>query len=330
MTSTNPIGMMLHGNTAPNQLSTLSRQIEASGFGSLWLSEDYFFLGGISSTGIALQATETIDVGIGILSAVVRHPAVTAMEVATLANAFPGRLHAGIGHGLPAWTRQMGLYPKSPLGALRQVVETVRALLAGETLTSSDGLFTFDGVTLTHPCSGNVPLYTGVIGPKSLELSGEIADGTIMSVLAAPEYLRFVKEHVAVGAAKSGRDASRHEIPTFIVYHVAEDGAAARAAARLGVAFYLWAVGPSAMTGAYDMNDQLAELIESGGLDAVTEHMPDDWVDIFAVSGTPADCAAQIPQFLDAGATSIVLAPFPADLGPQMIGLTAEQVLPAF
>ena len=198
MTSTSPIGMMLHGNTAPNQLSTLSRQIEASGFGSLWLSEDYFFLGGISSTGIALQATETIDVGIGILSAVVRHPAVTAMEVATLANAFPGRLHAGIGHGLPAWTRQMGLYPKSPLGALRQVVETVRALLAGETLTSSDGLFAFDGVTLTHPCSGNVPLYTGVIGPRSLELSGEIADGTIMSVLAAPR-VPAVRERTRCG-----------------------------------------------------------------------------------------------------------------------------------
>lgn len=325
---TSPIGMMLHGATLPSKVSPLSKQIEKSGFGSLWVSEDYFFLGGISSAAIALEATESIDVGIGILSAVVRHPAVTAMEIATLANAYPGRLHTGIGHGLPVWTQQMGLYPKSPLGALRQVVESVRALLAGETLTSDDKLFTFDNVVLTHPPDAHVPLYTGVIGPKSLELSGEIADGTIMSVIAGPEYLRYVKSHVAAGAARSGRDPSAHALPTFVIYHVDRNGAAARAAARVGVAFYLWAIGPSPMTEVYGINDQLTEMIEAGGLDAVTEQMPDDWVEHFSVSGTPADCVSQIKPFLEAGATSLVLAPYPADQGESMIALTAEGVLP--
>ena len=124
--SDNPIGMMLHGGTAPGRLSELSRKIEGLGFGSLWLSEDYFFLGGISSAAIALEATESIDVGIGILSAVVRHPAVTAMEITTLTNAYPGRLLTGIGHGAAGWTKQMGLYPKSPLRALRPVIETTQ------------------------------------------------------------------------------------------------------------------------------------------------------------------------------------------------------------
>ena len=326
--SDNPIGVLLHGATAPARLGGLSRTIEGAGFGSLWLSEDYFFLGGISSAAIALQATESIDVGIGILSAVVRHPAVTAMEIATLTNAFPDRLHTGIGHGLPVWTQQMGLYPKSPLRALREVVESVRSLLAGNTLTSSDGLFTFDNVTLTHPNPGPVPLYTGVIGPKSLELSGEIADGTIMSVIAAPKYLEYVKQHVAVGAARSGRDPARHRLPTFVIYNVDTDGDAARAAARAGVAFYLWAIGPSPMTDVYGINDELVSMIDAGGLEAVTAQMPADWLELFAIAGTPADCAAQIPQFLDAGATSLVLAPYPADDLDRMIELTASSVLP--
>ncbi|WP_116999496.1 LLM class flavin-dependent oxidoreductase [Desertimonas flava] len=326
----NPIGMMLHGETAPGNISRLAKQIEASGFGSVWLSEDYFFLGGIASAAIALEATEQIQVGVGILSAVVRHPAVTAMEVATLAGAYPGRLLTGIGHGLPLWTQQMGLYPKSPLGALRQTVESVRGLLAGETLSSEGGLFTFRDVALVHPAASDVPLYTGVIGPKSVELSGEIADGTIMSVIAAPKYLERVKEQVAVGAARSGRDPDAHALPTFVIYHVDTDGAAARAAARVGVAFYLFAIGPSAMTEPYGINDRLSELIESGGLEAVTEHMPDEWLDIFAIAGTPADCVAQIRPFLDAGATSVVLAPYPASAGESMIALTAAEVLPAF
>lgn len=325
----NPIGMMLHGGTAPSRLAELSQRVEQLGFGSLWLSEDYFFLGGVSSAAIALQATESIDVGIGILSAVVRHPAVTAMEVATLTNAFPGRLRTGIGHGLPAWTRQMGLYPKRPVAVLREVVESVRHLVAGETLTASDGHFTFDNVALTHPNAEPIELYTGVIGPKSLELSGEIADGTIMSVIAAPKYLEYVKRHVAAGAAKSGRDPDAHQLPTFVIYHADHDGDAARAAARLGVAFYLWAIGPTPMTDVYGINGELAALIEEGGLEAVTDRMPADWLELFAISGTPADCAAQIPAFLEAGATSLVLAPYPTDQLDRMLEITASAVLPS-
>jgi len=328
--SNSPIGILIHGATAPNRVSALSEKIENFGFGSLWLSEDYFFLGGISSAAIALEATESIEVGIGILSAVVRHPAITAMEIATLVSAYPNRLLTGIGHGLPAWTQQMGLYPKSPLSALRETIESVRALVKGSTLNKTDGLFEFNNISLTHPVEGDVNLLTGVIGPKSLELSGEIADGTIMSVLAGPKYLEYAKKHVAVGAAKSGRDPNAHKLPTFVIFNVDEDRAQARAAARLGVGFYLGAVGPSPMTEVYGLNEQLTELIEEGGIGAVTEQMPEEWLDLFSISGTPGDCAAQIPKFIDAGATSIVLAPYPSIEIDRMIEITAKSLLPIF
>jgi len=325
--SQSPIGILIHGANAPSRVSELSKKVEDLGFGSLWLSEDYFFLGGIASAAIALEATKSIDVGIGILSAVVRHPAVTAMEISTLVNAFPDRLYTGIGHGLPVWTQQMGLYPKSPLKALREVVESVRDLLGGATLQKTDGLFEFHNVALTHPVKGHVNLYTGVIGPKSLELSGEIADGTIMSVIAGPKYLEYVKTHVARGAVKSGRDPAAHKLPTFVIYNVNEDRQKARDAARAGVGFYLWAVGPSPMTEVYGFNEKLSALIEEGGADAVIAKMPDEWLDIFAIAGTPADCAAQVPKFLEAGATSVVLAPYPSDEIDRMIDLTAKSVL---
>ena len=126
-----PVGVILHGSTPPEELIGLSQLVENSGFDQLWLSEDYFFLGGISSTVSALQATKNIPVGLGIISAVVRHPAVTAMEIATTSRLFPGRLMAGIGHGVPAWTQQMGVYPSSPLTAMREAVTAVRRLLDG-------------------------------------------------------------------------------------------------------------------------------------------------------------------------------------------------------
>lgn len=323
-----PVGVLVHGTTPPSELVEVCRGIEDAGFGELWLSEDYFFLGGPTTAAMALQATREIPVGIGILSAVVRHPAVTAMEVSTLSLAYPGRLVTGIGHGVPFWTKQMGLYPKSPMRSLRAVIESTRALIAGETLTVDDGPFVFDNVSLVHPNPAGVDLYAGVIGPKSLELAGEIADGTIMSVIAAPKYLEFARTHIAAGAAKAGRDASAHKIPTFVIYSTDNDGDRARSAARDGLAFYLQAVGPTPMTGVYDIHEQLGEILALGDLTAIAAALPEEWVDTFTISGTPKECIGKIRTFLDAGATSVVLAPFPAEQNTEILALTAADVLP--
>jgi 5,10-methylenetetrahydromethanopterin reductase len=328
MTDRPPVGVLVHGTTPPAELVGVCQGIEDAGFGELWLSEDYFFLGGPTSAAMALQGTREIPVGIGILSAVVRHPAVTAMEISTLSLAYPGRLVTGIGHGVPFWTKQMGLYPKSPMRSLRTVIETTRALLAGETLTVDDGPFTFDAVSLVHPNPAGVDLYAGVIGPKSLELAGEIADGTIMSVIAAPKYLEFARTHIAAGAARAGRDATTHKIPTFVIYSTDADGDAARSRARDGLAFYLQAVGPTPMTGVYDINPRLGEILALGDLAAIAAALPDEWVETFTVSGTPKECVGKIRAFLDAGATSVVLAPFPAESNAEILALTAADVLP--
>lgn len=322
------LGLMVFSTTAPENLAGAARRAEELGFDELWLPEDYFFFGGPTAAAIALAATNRIQVGLGVLSAVVRHPAVTAMEIATLHRAFPGRLMAGIGHGVPFWVKQMGLYPKSPMTSLRSVVENMRALLGGATVSVADGPFTFDAVTLTHPVPGQVPILTGVIGPKSLELSGEIADGTVMSVIAAPEYLKFAKDFIAKGAARSGRDPEDHQIPTFAIYHVDEDAEAAAQAARSALAFYLQAVGPTPMTGVYGINDQLVEILKAGDPAAVARALPGEWIDIFTISGTPEQCAAKIGEFEAAGATSVVLAPYPAADAARMLDLTAERVIP--
>ncbi len=101
-----PVGIFILGDVPPENIVKLSRQVEECGFSELWFAEDYFMLPGFSSAAIALQATKSIQVGVGAVSAVVRHPAVTAMEAATLARAYPGRFTLGMGHGLPAWTNR--------------------------------------------------------------------------------------------------------------------------------------------------------------------------------------------------------------------------------
>lgn len=320
------VGAMIPTSTPPEEIPTAAEFIEESGFGEVWLAEDYFLYGGMTATAATLQATSDIKVGLGVVASVVRHPAVTAMELATLGRAYPDRVLPGIGHGVPFWTKQMGLYPSSPLSVFKEVVTSVRRLVEGETLSETDGQFHFDQVALAHPCPG-LPLLGGVVGPKSLELSGELTEGTVLSVLSGPKYVEFAAEHTATGQAKAGKEG-RHLLPTLALFAVDEDGDAARASAREIIAFYLAAVGPTPLTGVYDANDRLVELLEGGGAEAIARDMPDEWLEELAVVGTPEECATKIDRLLNAGASSVVLFPTRSDQGRDYLTTAAKSVLP--
>src|ERR1700756_2812264 len=119
------VGLVLGTSVPPERVGEAAAAGERLGYNELWLLEDYFFTGGISAATVALNATERIPVGIGIVSAMGRHPAVLAMEIATIARTYPRRFRPGIGLGAPVWLDQMGLRPKSQLTALRDSVTAV-------------------------------------------------------------------------------------------------------------------------------------------------------------------------------------------------------------
>lgn len=324
------VGLVLGSELPPEDLAQSAGNAEQQGFGHLWLAEDYFFTGGISGAGVALGATTEIPVGLGVVSAMTRHPALLAMEISTLVRAYSERVRPAVGLGVPAWLAQMGMAPSSPLSEVRGCIEALRSLLGGERLDEPHGSFTFDGVQLTYPLEHVPPIAAGVIGPKMLELSGEVADGTLLSILVGPEYVTWARERVGVGAQRGGRDAADHELTAFAVYHVAEDRDAARQALRPTVAFYLAAGGANAITRRAGIADELVEMIERGGVDTVAEEMPDEWVDALTVSGTPEDCIDGIQRLLDGGADSVALFPIPSETFARQAALTAERVLPAF
>lgn len=321
-----PIGLTLGGAIAPEDVGPLAQKAERHGFSEIWFAEDYFFTGGISGATAALAATEHIPVGLGIVSALVRHPAVLAMELATMSRMFPGRVWPGIGLGVPAWVRQMNLYPPSQLTAMRECVTSVRRLLAGEELTESGDYFDFNEVVLTHPPSEALPIYMGVIGPKMLQLSGEVADGTVVSVLASPAYISWLREQVELGARKAGR-TERQRVATFALFSMDKDGKKAREALRGVAAFYLAAMPKSALTDVYGIGAELAELA-AGGADQVAREMPDEWLDDLVLAGEPDECAEKVKSYLDAGADSVVLFPPSSDVAGDLADLAGRELVP--
>jgi len=326
--TTAPVGLVLGSHIPPGQIPPVAQLAERGGYGELWLAEDYFFTGGIAGAMAALGATSTLPVGLGVVSTMARHPAVLAMEIATAASLYPGRLKAGIGLGSPHWVRQMGLMPKSPLTAMREAVTSIERLLAGETVTLEGKVFHFDAVALTHRPAEKVPLYMGVIGPKMLRLAGEIADGTVVSALATVQYLRWLRERVAEGQAESGR--TEHRVSTFVLYTADADGQRAKRDLREIAAFYL-AMPPGPLTDTYGITEELADMQTRGGAEAaklIEREMPDQWMEDVVVAGDPDECAEKIQRLLDAGSDSVALFPVPVQRTVDIVELTARDVLP--
>jgi 5,10-methylenetetrahydromethanopterin reductase len=316
------LGLVIGSSLGPERLASAARRAEMAGFADLWLAEDFFFTGGISGAAIALGATQEIRVGLGVVSALVRHPALLAMEISTIARAFPGRFLPGIGLGVPSWMRQMGLVPDSPIAAVRECVSAVRRLLDGEELTEVGRVFEFDRVRLEFPSVERIPIHLGVIGPKMLELSGEVADGSVLSVLAGTDYVRWARERIEAGRKRAGR-TDDHHVTAFSIYSVDPSATRAMAAARSTLAFYLAAGGRNALTNVAGISDRLPDILSEP-----SAAVPIEWVDALTIAGTPDEVRGKIEKLFDAGVDSVALFPAPVERASEIIDLTASQVLP--
>lgn len=193
---------------------------------SLWLWEDCFLESGVAAASAALAWTERLKVGVGLLPVPLRNVALTAMEAATLERLFPGRVTIGIGHGVQSWMGQVGVRVSSPLTLLREYTNALKALLAGERVTTSGRYVSLDAVALDWPPPAPMPVYVGGLGLKTLDLAGEVGDGTILDASADLDRVRAIrasrKHPVVVYVETDSRD--RAEV-SDLVAAVAEAGA---------------------------------------------------------------------------------------------------------
>jgi alkanesulfonate monooxygenase SsuD/methylene tetrahydromethanopterin reductase-like flavin-dependent oxidoreductase (luciferase family) len=196
---------------------------ERAGVAELWVWEDCFRESAFAAASAALAVTSRLRVGIGIAPMPLRNVAATAMEIATIARMFPGRLLPGVGHGVQSWMAQVGARVASPLTLMREYVPALRALLAGETVTTSGRYVNLDAVALDWP-PADVPLvYAAAEGPKTLLACGASADGVVLnSLLTLDEAARGV-EQVGAGRAEAGR-TGRPDVVAYVVTAFGADG----------------------------------------------------------------------------------------------------------
>ena len=180
----------------------------------LWVVEDVPYAGGISQLATVLAATEGVTVGHGIAPAPFRNPMALAMEWATLARLYPGRLAGGIGHGLQTWMKSIGEAVDSPLTLLEETIVATMQLLAGEDPNINGRYRSLSGYKLEFPPEIAPPISAGVVGPNSLRLSGRVADGTILPESTGPDDVAKARTVINAGRAEGGR-TDNHRLTVF-------------------------------------------------------------------------------------------------------------------
>lgn len=177
------IGVVFRPQSPPERLRDVVRAAEEAGVAQLWLWEDCFSEGGLTTAAAALAWSERLHVGIGLLPVPLRNPALTAMEIATLARTFPGRLLPGLGHGVLDWMGQVGARVASPMTLLREHVTAVTALLRGETVTLDGRYVHLADVRLDWPPLVVPPVYVGARKPRTVALAAELAGGVLLDTV---------------------------------------------------------------------------------------------------------------------------------------------------
>ncbi|MDI9893176.1 LLM class flavin-dependent oxidoreductase [Rhodococcus sp. IEGM 1381] len=300
--SNNHVGLMIPRDLPIELFVDFIHKAEENGFDQLWLAEDCFYRGGFAQAATVLAKTTSLTVGIGILPAALRNPVAVALETSFLAELYPGRITLGLGHGMQGWMEQAGVWPESPLQLLREQLSTVRAILA------SDGPTDFAGrhvkladVVLENRLDSIPMVLAGVRGPKSLALSGQFADGTILAEPATEEYIQSAIRDIGA--------TTPHHIVAYNVAAVDSDIQTARERVR-------WSLKNIARPESrahirhLAIHDEILELKDRCATESdFVRALPNEWIDKLAVVGTAEVVAARISRLHDAYANTVVLVP---------------------
>lgn len=294
------LGVCFDRSFPPSSITEFTERVESGGLDQMWVIEDCFYTAAISLAATALARTHQTTVGLGILPAVARNPAITAMEIATLANLAPGRVIAGIGHGVQSWMEQMGARTPSPLTTLEEVLTVVRRLLRGESVSYRGTEVQLDSVRLEQPPAKVPPVVAGVRGPKSMAVAGRVADGVVLAEGAGPGY-------VAAARAQAG-DPAGFRVSVFSALCIEPEREAAYRWMAPVVAS--WLSSPNPAIDHHTHADEMRARFAEGGIDALAT-MPREWWLQLGAIGTFGDAVEHVYGLANAGAQDIALFPCP-------------------
>jgi 5,10-methylenetetrahydromethanopterin reductase len=295
---TEPLQQMIH----------LAKVTEDLGYSHIWVGDSHLIWreAYVNMAAVALN-TQRVKLGTGVTNPLTRHPSVVGSAYATLEEYAPGRMIVGIGLG-DSSVETMGMKP-AKLSYFEKTIAQMRDLLDGKEVELESGK-----IHVLHPCKRKVPIYIAASGPKMLELAGRIADGIIVLVGIADDYVAHAREKIGAGAKSSRRKLEDIDLVLWVPCAVS-DTAPAKDAVKAHVARVVAHPLPYVL----DPQEQkvLAEIRKTYDyyhhMNQAANHaevIPNWLVDKFAIAGTVAECRVQIERLKKTGIQQVAIIPY--------------------
>ncbi|MEV4617620.1 LLM class F420-dependent oxidoreductase [Asanoa sp. NPDC049573] len=339
------LGLNLGYQTAWSSPATdlaLAQEAERLGYTVVWAAEAY---GSDSPSTLAWLAgqTSTIDLGAAVMQIPARTPAATAMTATTIDNLSGGRFRLGLGVSGPQVSEGWhGVRFGKPLGRTREYVDIVKLAVGrkpvqydGEhyTLPLPDG----PGKALRlgfHPPREHIPIYLAAVGPKNLELAGEIADGWL-AVFYSPEFAGEQHASWHAGRAKAGLPTEGFDVVPSVPVVVGDDVAMAAELIRWYAALYVGGMGSRKQNFYNDLAVRMgyadaAKTVQDLYLDKrqrdAAAAVPLEFIDRTSLLGPKERIADRLKAYAESGVTTLSVSPFVADAesGVQTLRTVAE------
>jgi 5,10-methylenetetrahydromethanopterin reductase len=309
------ISIRVSGAVEPCRCVELAKAAEDVGLATVWFAENPFQRGILATAGACAAVTRRLQIGIGVVNPYMRHPVQIAMDFAALDELSGGRAILGIGSGIAGALRRAGFDTSRPVTAVREAIETIRALLAGKSATLNGGVFKVDAARLDFPAR-QLPIYMAAGSERALGVCGSLADGFIVSNMTPPRLTQRMVATVADTAAKAGRP--RPWVVQYVPCAVAADGETARRAVKTAISealTLLWPAGdvwPQRREAAVAKSgiprpDFIAALERLRRGEAAADVLDERFVAAFAIAGTPQECLSQTARYREAGVDEAAL-----------------------
>ncbi len=204
------IGMILGADGATRTLADLvktAQRYEELQFANLWMAQMMSFdaIGALSVIG---AATQRIGLGTAVVPTYPRHPTALAQQALTAAAASNNRFSLGIGVSHKLVTESMlGFSYAKPASHMREYLEVLMPLVRGETVQHDGDEYHVHGVAVAVPGAKPVPVLVAALGPVMLELTGQLADGTVTWMVGPKTMEQHIVPSLVAAANKAGKPA---------------------------------------------------------------------------------------------------------------------------
>lgn len=317
------IGSAYYNGEQWDELVAYTQAADRLGVSQAWSAEAWGMDAIVPLAYLAGQ-TENIHLGTGIMQISARVPSMIAMTAQSLDTVSKGRFILGLGVSGPQVVEGLhGAAFAKPLSRLRQVVEILRIALAGEKLSYEGEHYVLPrpggegkAIRLSQPPRPNLPIYLATLGPKSLQMTGELADGWL-GTCYLPEHANVFLDDLRLGAANAGRSLHDLDIQAGGYFEVSDNVEKLIEERRPALAFTLGAMG-SAKTNFYndafcragyeDDAKAVQSLWVSGKRDEAIKRVPEKLVLMANLIGTEEMVKERLAAFRDSGVNTLRLA----------------------